>query len=156
MRHLVTEKLFSRLWHQFHLLVDFNWLTDWSEENNKFCSLDFFPLKHSNSKHRDSRETKLTSSPRNYSYAHEETFYVYKFLKIILSERSTHAGNVRFYPLMKKNLPCFPLRDFLRKPLLLGSLSSDVFERRTSTRRAYPDATKFVLLSFFALIQTIF
>ena len=139
-----------------------NWLTDWSEENNKFCSLEFVPLKHSNSKHRDSREMKLTSSPRNYSYAHEETFCVYKFLKIILCERSTHAGNVRFYPLMKKNLPCFPLRDFLRKPLLLGSLSSDVFERRTSTRGElfsllkYPDATKFVLLSFFALIQTIF
>ena len=53
----------------------------------------------------------------------------------------------------------FPL---LENPfILLGSLSNDVFERRTSTGRElfsllkYLEATKFVLLSFFALIETI-
>ena len=53
----------------------------------------------------------------------------------------------------------FPL---LENPfILLGSLSNDVFERRTSTGSEpfsflkYLEATKFVLLSFFALIETI-
>ena len=52
--------------------------------------------------------------------------------------------------------------DVSRSKTLLGSLSKDVFERRTSTgNEAFSlpiclDANKFVLLSFFSLIKTIY
>ena len=51
---------------------------------------------------------------------------------------------------------------FCNKQLLIGSLSKDVFERRTSTgSEAFSlliclGANKFVLLSFFSLIKTIY
>ena len=49
-----------------------------------------------------------------------------------------------------------------KQPRLLGSLSKDVFERRTSTGSEafslfiYLDSNKFVLLSFFSLIKMIY
>ena len=133
MRHFITEKLFilkffSRLWHQFHPLGDFkayqfiNWPNDWKTVN--FVSLEFFPLKHSNEqltmRFEGNKINYTSSSPRNKHYAHEETFCVYKFVKIILCERSTLARNVHFYPLTSKNLPCCTLRDFLRKNIVKG------------------------------------
>ena len=82
-------------------------------------------------------------------------------MKIILCERSTLASNVHFYPLTSKNLPCCPFRDLLRKTLLREFKQRRFWATHVNQRwtflsyKKYPDATKFVLLSFFVLIQTI-
>ena len=61
-----------------------------------------------------------------------------------------------------KTFPCTPARIFHALHSLLGTLSKDVFERRTSTgSEAFSlficlDANKLVLLSFFSLLKTIY